>query len=62
MGSWQTLKVYAILGNELATLIDEFREAGKYQVNFDASRLSSCVYSQDSGRKVGSSKKILLLK
>lgn len=40
----QTLKIYDILGNEVATLVDEYREAGVYQVNFDASRLSSGIY------------------
>lgn len=34
VGSWQTLKVYDILGNEIATLVDEYKEAGKHQVDF----------------------------
>lgn len=42
--SWQTLKVYDVLGNEVATLIDEWKEAGNYKVNFDASLLSSGTY------------------
>ena len=40
----QTLKVYDILGNEIATLVNEFREAGKYNIEFDASNLNSGVY------------------
>ncbi len=36
VSSWQTLKVYDILGNEVATLVDEFREAGRYEVEFNA--------------------------
>jgi hypothetical protein len=40
-----TLKVYDILGREVATLLDENRKAGEYQqVVFDASRYSSGVY------------------
>jgi len=39
-----TLKVYDILGNEVATLINEKRDAGSYEVNFSGERLSSGVY------------------
>jgi hypothetical protein len=34
VGSWQTLKVYDLLGREVATLVDEFREAGIYEIEF----------------------------
>ena len=44
VGSQQTLKVYDILGNEIATLVNEEKPAGKYEVNFDASKLASGVY------------------
>ncbi len=39
-----TLKIYDILGNEITTLVDEFKEVGKFEVNFNASSLASGVY------------------
>jgi hypothetical protein len=39
-----TLKIYDVLGNEIATLINEEKPAGKYEVNYDASTLSSGIY------------------
>ena len=44
VGSWQTLKLYDILGNEVATLVDEYRQAGKYEIKFNAKSLASGVY------------------
>ncbi len=48
IAGWQSLKVYDILGNEVATLINGYRPAGKYSVEFnssvDGNRLSSGVY------------------
>lgn len=39
-----TLKVYDILGNEIATLVDEYKSAGSYEVVFKAENLSSGIY------------------
>ncbi len=39
-----TLKVYDILGAEVATLVNEEKVAGKYEVSFNASNLASGVY------------------
>ncbi|HSW53578.1 MAG TPA: T9SS type A sorting domain-containing protein [Ignavibacteriaceae bacterium] len=39
-----TIKVYDILGNEIATLVNEEKTAGNYEVNFDASGLASGMY------------------
>lgn len=38
------LKVFDILGNEVATLVDEHRPAGKYEVDFNAEKLASGIY------------------
>jgi subtilisin-like proprotein convertase family protein len=39
-----TLKVYDILGREVAELVNEFKPAGNYLVDFNASHLSSDIY------------------
>jgi hypothetical protein len=39
-----SLKVYDVLGNEAASLINENKEPGSYKVEFDASGLSSGIY------------------
>ncbi len=44
VGSWQTLKIYDLLGREVVTLVDEYKQAGSYEVEFDARGLSSGVY------------------
>jgi subtilisin-like proprotein convertase family protein len=38
------LVIFDILGREVKTLVNEFKNAGSYDVNFDASTLSSGVY------------------
>jgi len=43
-GEKVTLKVYNVLGNELATLVDDVKSAGAYEVNFNASSLTSGTY------------------
>jgi hypothetical protein len=44
VGSHQVLKVFDILGNEIATLIDEFRPAGIYETEFMSDNIPSGVY------------------
>ena len=45
VSSHQTLKIFDVLGNEIATLVDEFKQAGNYSVEFSASqKLSSGIY------------------
>jgi subtilisin-like proprotein convertase family protein len=62
LSSWQTLKVFDVLGNEIATLVDEYKPAGSYEVDFNASILSSGVYFYQlkSGDFVQTRKMILL--
>jgi hypothetical protein len=40
----QTIKIYDVLGNEIATLLDEVKPAGYHSISFDGSKLSSGVY------------------
>jgi hypothetical protein len=44
VGSHQTIKVFDVLGNEILTLIDEDKPAGRYEVEFNNSALASGVY------------------
>jgi len=62
VGSWQTLKIYDVLGNEVATLVDEYKPAGSYEVEFDASPLTSGVYfyQLNAGEFIQTKKMILL--
>jgi len=39
-----TVKVFDVLGNEIATLVDEYKPAGNYEVQWDASNNTSGVY------------------
>jgi hypothetical protein len=59
----QTLKVYDLLGNEVATLVDENRNAGSYEIEFNGNHLASGVYLYRI--QVGSfiqTKKMILMK
>ena len=58
-----TLKIFDVLGREVATIVDEKREAGKYEIEFDGSKLPSGMYYYrlQAGSFV-ETKKILLLK
>jgi hypothetical protein len=62
-GSYISLKVYDILGNIVAILVDEEKPAGSYEVSFNASQLSSGIYFYKL--KAGSfveTKKMILMK
>ena len=68
--SWQlpvsghvSIKVYDILGNEVAALVDDNLSAGNYEIEFDASQLSSGVYFYSlSAGDFHQTKKMIVLK
>ncbi|MCU0343389.1 MAG: serine hydrolase [Ignavibacterium sp.] len=67
VSGWQTLKVYDILGNEVATLIDEFRAAGNYETEFNPAssikNLASGIYFyQLKTENLVQTKKMILLR
>ncbi|RKY98676.1 MAG: hypothetical protein DRQ13_03285, partial [Ignavibacteriae bacterium] len=65
-----SLKIYDILGNEIATLVSEEKPAGNYKVEFNAAKLPSGVYfyrlqAVPNGRLAGNvveTKKMLMIK
>jgi hypothetical protein len=58
-----TLKVYDIMGREITTLVNEVKSPGSYNVDFDASRLSSGTYFYKlSAGNFIETKKMLLIK
>ena len=58
-----TLKVYNLLGSEVATLVDGFMEAGKHSVKFSAKDFTSGVYFYTiKADNFTSTRKMLLLK
>ena len=69
MISWQqpvagfvTIKIFDVLGNEVATIVNENSEAGKHNYNFNATMLSSGMYivRLQSGGFVNTKKMVLL--
>ena len=61
-GNYQ-LKVYNIIGEEVATLLNNNINAGNYSINFDASRLASGIYLYRLiGNKVNIVRKMILMK
>mgnify|MGYP006051396613 CR=1 FL=1 len=57
-----TLKVYDVLGNEIATLVNEEKSAGNYKVEFSNKNLSSGIYFYvlQAGSYIETKKMILL--
>jgi hypothetical protein len=66
-GARVQLKVYDVLGNEVATLVDEYKPAGSYEIDFNVGRDSSpalasgmYLYRLQTGNYVETRKMILL--
>ncbi len=58
-----SLKIFDLLGNEIATLVDEEKSSGEYKVEFDASGLTSGIYFyQVTAGDFSETKKLVLLK
>ena len=66
IGSHQTLIIYDLLGNEVARLVDEYKEAGRYEIEFKSSvgslQLASgmYLYRLQAGSFVETKKEILI--
>jgi len=62
-GGYVNLTIYNSIGEEVATLVNGYRDVGIYKVNFDASNLSSGIYyyrlTANSFKKI---KKMILLR
>jgi aryl-phospho-beta-D-glucosidase BglC (GH1 family) len=61
--SFVTIKVYDVLGREVATLVNENKPVGNYSIQFNANKLTSGIYfyGMESG-SYSQAKKLLLLK
>jgi hypothetical protein len=63
-----SLKVYDMLGREVATLVDGVKEVGSYSVAFDGGKLASGVYimrfiaKSDEGKSFVKVRKLVLMK
>jgi len=62
-GGFVSLKIYDVLGNEIATLVNEEKPAGSYEIEFSAKDLPSGIYFyQLKADSFVDTKKMLLLK
>jgi hypothetical protein len=61
--NYVSLKVYDILGREVATLVNEFKKAGSYSISWNGKNLPSGVYLYRLQTKsFTETKKMLLMK
>ncbi len=61
-GAKVQLKVHDLLGNEVATLVNDYQPAGSYEIEFNASGMGSGIYfyKLQSGSFVETKKMVLL--
>jgi photosystem II stability/assembly factor-like uncharacterized protein len=58
-----TLEIYNLLGEKVASLVNGMQEAGRYEINFDASNFASGIYFYNlKSGSFNSVKKMLLMK
>jgi hypothetical protein len=58
-----TIKVYDVLGKEVAALVNEANKAGSYHIIFDAGKLASGIYIyRMAAEKFSAAKKLIVLK
>jgi hypothetical protein len=63
LGGLVTLEVFNLLGEKVATLVNEIQAAGRYEIDFDATDLSSGIYLYSlKSDNFNSLKKMLLMK
>lgn len=71
VSSHQVLKIFDVLRNEVATLVNEEKPAGSYEVTWNAANLSSGVYfyqlragdpESSSGQDFVATKKLVLIR
>jgi hypothetical protein len=62
VNSWVTLKIYNLLGQEIATLVNEFQDAGFKSVEWEAGEVGSGVYfyKLTAGNYISTKKMILI--
>jgi len=62
VNSFLTLKVYDVLGNEVATLVNEEKQVGEYEIEFSGSSLTSGIYFYQlkAGRFIETKKMVLM--
>lgn len=49
VSGWHKLKVYDMLGNEIITLVDEYKEAGYYEIEFNVGQTTTLSNKLSSG-------------